>query len=71
MAHVVDKSYVDVTLDSVTIVRKFLDVFLEDLPSLPLDRELEFRIELLPSLALISIPSYWMAPAELKELKTK
>ena len=46
--------------------------FPEDLPSLALDRELEFGIELLPGAALISIPPYKMAPpAELKELKTQ
>ena len=37
---------------------------------LPLDRELEFRIEVLPGSTPISIPPYRMAPMELKELKT-
>ena len=46
-------------------------MFLEDLPSLQPDRELEFRIKLLLSLAPIFIPSYRMTPAELKELKTQ
>ena len=45
--------------------------FLKDLPGLPPDLELEFRIELLSGSALISIPLYRMAPAELKELKTQ
>ncbi|KAF3667371.1 hypothetical protein FXO37_10054 [Capsicum annuum] len=35
----------------------------------PLDREIEFRINLLPNTQPISIPPYRMAPAELKELK--
>ena len=42
-----------------------------NLPGLPPDRELEFGIEVLPSLALISILSYRMASMELKELKTQ
>ena len=42
--------------------------FFEDLSGLPLDRELEFRIELLPGLALVSIPPYRMTLVELKEL---
>ena len=50
------------------IVREFPDVFLEDLPSLPPDKELEFGIELLSSSAPVSIPPYRMAPAELKKI---
>ena len=69
LAHKVDKSSSKVTLDSVLVVREFSNVFLEDLPSLPPKRELEFRIELLSSSAPISIPPYRMVLAELKELK--
>ena len=69
LAHVVDMSTPDVTLGSVLVVWEFLDVFLEDLPRLPPDWELEFGIELLPKSTLISIPPYRMAPIELKELK--
>ena len=66
MAHVINKSSSDVTLDNVPVVCEFLDVFPEDLSGLPMDRELEFGIELLPSSAPISIPPYRMAPTELK-----
>ena len=51
------------------MVCRFPDVFPEELPGLPPDREIEFEIELLPGTALISKASYRMAPAELKELK--
>ena len=71
LAHVIDKSSSEVTLDDVPIVCEFFDVFLEDLPSLPPNRELEFKIELLPGSTPISIPPYRMAPFELKELKTQ
>ena len=71
LAHVIDKSSPEVTLDDVPIVCEFSDFFLEDLPGLPPDRELEFEIELLPGSTPISIPSYRMAPVELKELKTQ
>ena len=37
LANIVDTSTPKVTLDSVSIVREFLDVFLEDFPSLPPD----------------------------------
>ena len=71
LARVVDKSTPEVTLDSVPIVREFLDIFLENLSGLPPDRELEFEIKLLPSSSLVSIPSYRMTPTKLKELKTQ
>ena len=70
LAHVVDKSTSEVTLRSVPIVREFSDVFLEDLPRLPPDRELEFGIELLLGSTPIFKPPCRMALAKLKELKT-
>ena len=54
---------------SIPVVREFLDVFPEDLPGVPPDREIDFGIDLLPGTKPISIPPYRMAPAELKELK--
>ena len=71
LAYVINTSTLKVTLESVPIVLEFSNVFLEDLPGLPLDRELEFCIDLLPGLALIFIPLYRMAQAKLKELKTR
>ncbi|TYK11055.1 reverse transcriptase [Cucumis melo var. makuwa] len=44
-------------------------VFRDDLSSLPLDRDIEFTIELLPGKAPISQAPYKMAPSKLKELK--
>ena len=66
LAHLVDTSTFEVTLRSVSVVREFSDVFFEDLPGLPPDRELEFGIEFLPRSTLISIPLYRMALTELK-----
>ena len=37
---------------------KFLDVFPEDLPGLPPDREIEFCIDLVPKAQLIYVTSY-------------
>ena len=70
LAHVIDTSIPKVTLERVPIVQEFSDVFSKDLPRLPLDRELEFGIDLFLELAPIYIPPYRMTPAELKELKT-
>ena len=69
MPYVVDTSVTEVKLENVPVVCEFPDVFLEDLPGLPPDRELEFGIKVLLDLAPISIPPYRMALMELKELK--
>ena len=53
----------------VHIVREFIDIFLEDLPSLPPVREVDFGIDLELGTAPISKAPYRMAPAELRELK--
>ncbi|XP_070056780.1 uncharacterized protein [Nicotiana tomentosiformis] len=57
------------TIDSVHVVREFSDVFPSDLPDIPLYRDINFSIDLAPCTHLISVPSYHMAPKELKELK--
>ncbi|GJT39273.1 putative reverse transcriptase domain-containing protein [Tanacetum coccineum] len=55
-------------LEDVPIVRDFPDVFLEDLPGLPLTRQMEFRIELVPGVAPVARVPYRLAPFEMKEL---
>ena len=55
--------------DNIRVVRDFPDVFLEELPEMPPDREVEFVIDLLPRTALISKRPYRMSIEELKELK--
>ena len=71
LAHVVDARSNEVRLEDVPVVREFLDVFPDDLPGLPLERETEFSIDLVPGIAPISLPPYRMATAELKELKAQ
>ena len=56
-------------LDDILVVRDFLDVFPEDLLGIPVDREIEFSIDVLPGTSLISKAPYRMAPTELKKLK--
>ena len=48
---------------------EFLDVFPNDLPGMPPDRDTEFIIELLPKTAPISKRLYRMGVNELEELK--
>ncbi|XP_070050278.1 uncharacterized protein [Nicotiana tomentosiformis] len=56
-------------IDSVPVVRDFLDVFPVDVSGMPLDMDIDFGINLVPGTQPISILPYRMAPAELKELK--
>nr|GFB91261.1 DNA/RNA polymerases superfamily protein [Tanacetum cinerariifolium] len=51
------------------IVSEFPDVFPDELPGIPLVREAEFSIELIPGAEPISKDPYRMALIELKELK--
>ena len=67
----IDTSASEVNLENVPVVCEFPNVFLDDLPGLLPDRELEFGIKVLSDLTLISIPPYRMTPKELKELKTQ
>ncbi|XP_059658586.1 WAT1-related protein At4g08290-like [Cornus florida] len=69
LAYVVDTENKDMTLKNVPVVREFTDVFPEELSGLPVDREVDFTIELVPGTTPISIVPYQMAPTELKELK--
>ena len=53
---------------NVPVVCEFPDVFPEQLPGLPPEREIELCIDVVPGTDPISMPPYRMAPAELKEL---
>jgi hypothetical protein len=53
----------------IRVVREFLDVFLEELPGMPPDREVEFVIDLFPRTTPISKRPYRMSVEELKEFR--
>ena len=57
-------AHVEASLDlaSIPMVCEFLDVFPEELPGLPPDRDVEFTIKLEPNTAPISQHPYRMAP---------
>ncbi|XP_054796040.1 uncharacterized protein LOC129301501 [Prosopis cineraria] len=59
----------DGTLDEIGVVSEFLKVFADEMSSLPLVREIEFFINLVPRTEPISRAPYWMAPSKLEELK--
>jgi hypothetical protein len=59
----------DIKLEDILIVCEYPDVFPDDLPGMPPDRDIEFVIELQPGTALISKRPYRMPLNKLAELK--
>ena len=57
------------TLYDIPVVCEFPDVFLDELPGLLPDRDVEFKIELVLGTAPISRRPYRMPPNELAKLK--
>jgi hypothetical protein len=57
------------TLEEILVVQEYPDVFSEELPGMPLDRDIEFLIELLPGTPPIFKRPYRMPVNELVELK--
>ncbi|XP_075111726.1 uncharacterized protein LOC142181934 [Nicotiana tabacum] len=55
--------------ESVPVMNEFLEVFPDELPGIPPDRDIDFGIDVLPDTRPVSIPLYRTAPAELRELK--
>jgi len=56
-------------LKEIPVVSEYPDVFPEDLPGQPPDREVEFRIHLIPGTSPIAKSPYRLAPTEMQELK--
>jgi hypothetical protein len=59
----------DIKAKDIPVVCEYPDVFPDDLPEMPPDRDIEFIIELQPGTAPISKRPYRMLPNELAELK--
>jgi hypothetical protein len=59
----------ELKLEDIHVIREFLDVFLDNLPRMPLEKAIEFKIELQPGTAPIAKAPYKMSSMELKELK--
>ena len=58
-------------IEDVPVVAEFPDVFPEELPGLPPNRQVEFRIDLIPGTAPIAKAPYLLAPSEMKQLMTQ
>jgi hypothetical protein len=60
---------VEMKLEDIHVIREFPDVFPDDLPGMPPERAIEFKIELQPGTTPIAKAPYKMSPMEMKELK--
>ncbi|GKE74968.1 putative reverse transcriptase domain-containing protein [Tanacetum coccineum] len=58
-------------LDDIRVVRDFSEVFPDDLSGLPLVREMEFRIDLIPDALPVVKSPYRLAPSEMLELSNQ
>jgi hypothetical protein len=55
--------------DGICVVSEFPNVFPDDLPGMPPDRDIEFSIDLFPGITPIAKRPYHMAPVEHEEVK--
>ena len=71
LAHVVDKKAEECKVEDIPVVREYPKVFPEDLPGLPPQRQVEFRIDLVPGAAPVAKAPHRLAPLEMQELSTQ
>ena len=71
LALVLDSKRGQIELENILVVKDFPDVFPEELPGIPLEREVDLSIEILPGTTPTSRAPYRMTPIELKELKSQ
>ncbi|KAA3470329.1 DNA/RNA polymerases superfamily protein [Gossypium australe] len=69
LAYLLDTKVSESNIKSVPVVCEFFDEFPEELPRLPLAREVEFSKDIVSGTTPISIAPYRMTLIELKELK--
>nr|GEW67285.1 hypothetical protein [Tanacetum cinerariifolium] len=70
-AQVMEKKFDEKGLEDIPVVREFLEVFSEELPGLPLVRQVEFQIELVLRVAPVARAPYRLAPSEMQELSNQ
>ncbi|GJU99534.1 putative reverse transcriptase domain-containing protein [Tanacetum coccineum] len=67
-AQVMEKKLDKKRLQNIPVVREFLEVFPEDLPGLPVVRQVEFQIDLILGAAPVARAPYILAHLEMQEL---
>ncbi|KAJ9547289.1 hypothetical protein OSB04_019832 [Centaurea solstitialis] len=71
MAYVVDSRVEKLGISDIKVVCDYPEVFLDDLDSLPPEREIEFRIDLVPGATPIARAPYRLALSEMKEMQAQ
>ncbi|KAJ9545001.1 hypothetical protein OSB04_024708 [Centaurea solstitialis] len=59
------------TVEDVPVVCEFPDVFPEDFPGIPPERQVEFRIDMVPGAAPVAKTPYRLAPPQMQELSNQ
>ncbi|KAJ9541753.1 hypothetical protein OSB04_028259 [Centaurea solstitialis] len=68
LAPIVDKEVKEKRIQDLPVVRDYLEVFPKELPGLPLHRQVEFHIDLVPGVAPVAKSPYHLAPSKMQEL---
>ncbi|XP_052486271.1 uncharacterized protein LOC128041027 [Gossypium raimondii] len=71
VAYISDSVPAKLSVGDICTVREFLDVFPEELPEVPPDREVEFEIDMSPGTSPVSIEPYRTALKKMTELKAQ
>ncbi|KAK1423394.1 hypothetical protein QVD17_18696 [Tagetes erecta] len=71
LAYVMDKETKKLELNQVPVVNEFPDVFPDELPGVPPERQVEFKIDLVPGANPVAKSPYRLAPSEMKELMSQ
>ncbi|XP_035845936.1 uncharacterized protein LOC118492200 [Helianthus annuus] len=58
-------------IEDIPVISDYSDVFPKELPGLPPDRQVEFRIDIIPGVAPVARAPYRLAPTEMKELRAQ
>jgi hypothetical protein len=62
---------VELKREDIHVIREYPDVFPDELPGMPPERAIEFKIELQPGTTPVTKALYKMSPVEMKELKVQ
>ncbi|GKA06722.1 putative reverse transcriptase domain-containing protein, partial [Tanacetum coccineum] len=71
LAHVTENKSKEKRIKDVPVIRDFPEVFSKEFPRLPPSRQVEFRIDLVPSAAPVARAPYRLAPSEMKEFSVQ
>jgi len=63
-----EKKSIEGQIHSIPMVEEYVDVFSNEVPGLPLSRDIDFTIDLIPETSSMFVAPYRMTLTELEEL---